>query len=86
MSAYQLQKLCRAVNSDPVSRKRYFEEREAFVGGFALTDDERRALLALDIDALYDLGVHPLLLRPFTIINGVSQDDYLAALNPGKSA
>lgn len=86
MSAYQLQKLCRAVNSDPAARERWFEERENFVGGFVLTDEERRALLALDIDALYDLGVHPLLLRPFTIINGVSQDDYLAALNPGESA
>jgi hypothetical protein len=86
MSAYQLQKLCRAVNSDPASRKRYFEAREDFVDGFALTGEERRAVLALDIDALYDLGVHPLLLRPFTIINGVSQDDYLAALNPGDAA
>ena len=83
MSAYQLQKLCRAVNSDPAARTRYMEEREAFVDGFDLSDAERAALLSLDIDALYDLGVHPLLLRPFTIINGVSQDEYLAALNPG---
>lgn len=84
MSAYHLQKLCRAVNSDPAARTRYFDEREAFVDGFPLSTDERRAVLALDIDALYDLGVHPLLLRPFTVIHGVSQDDYLAALNPGK--
>ncbi len=86
MSAYQLQKLCRAVNSDAASRKRYFGEREAFVDGFGLTPEERQAVLSLDIDALYDFGVHPLLLRPFTVINGISQDDYLTALNPGRSA
>ena len=83
MSQYQLQKLCRAVNRDPVARARYMEDRAAFVATFDLTDAERTALEDLDIDALYDLGVHPLLLRPFTIINGVSEDDYLAALNPG---
>jgi hypothetical protein len=49
---------------------------------FELTDGERQALATLDIDALYDLGVHPLLLKPFTVINGISQDHYLAALNP----
>lgn len=82
MSRYQLQKLCRAVNRDPAARGRYMEDRAAFVADFELADAEKRAVLDLDIDALYDLGVHPLLLRPFTIINGVSQDDYIAALNP----
>lgn len=82
MSRYQLQKLCRAVNRDPAARTRYMDDRTAFVADFELDDAEKRAVLDLDIDALYDLGVHPLLLRPFTIINGVSQDDYIAALNP----
>jgi uncharacterized protein YjiS (DUF1127 family) len=83
MSQYQLQKLCRAVNSDPAARERFQTEQDAFVGEFDLTAAERKALADMDIDALYDLGVHPLLLRPFTIIAGVSQEDYLAALNPG---
>lgn len=83
MSQYQLQKLCRAVNRDPAARERYMKERAAFIAEFDLTETESSALTALDIDALYDLGVHPLLLRPFTIINGVSEPDYLAALNPG---
>lgn len=85
MSLYQLQKLCRAVNSDERERERYMADREAFADGFDLTAEERRALLDLDIDALYDLGVHPLLLRPFTVINGVSQDDYVVALNPARA-
>lgn len=83
MSQYQLQKLCRAVNSDPVARERFQSEPDAFVAEFDLSEAERKALAEMDIDALYDLGVHPLLLRPFTIIAGVSQEDYLAALNPG---
>lgn len=83
MSQYQLQKLCRAVNRDPAARERYMKDRTDFFAEFDLTEPEIAALTALDIDALYDLGVHPLLLRPFTIINGVSEPDYLAALNPG---
>ncbi len=83
MSQYQIQKLCRAVNNDPAARKRFQTEQDAFIGDFDLSDEERKALTAMDIDALYDLGVHPLLLRPFTIIAGVSQEDYLTALNPG---
>ena len=82
MSRYQLQKLCRAVNREPAARARYLEDREGFIAEFELSAPEKRAVIELDIDKLYDFGVHPLLLRPFTIINGVSQDDYIAALNP----
>jgi hypothetical protein len=83
MSQYQLQKLCRAVNTDPAVREKFLADRESVISKFELTAAERHALSDMDIDALYDLGVHPLLLRPFTVINGVSQDEYLAALNPG---
>ena len=82
MSQYHLQKLCRAVNNDPAAREKYLADPKSLMSQFELTDGERQALATLDIDALYNLGVHPLLLKPFTVINGISQDDYLAALNP----
>lgn len=80
MSLYQVQKLVQAVNRDAESRTRFLESRESFAGEFELTDDERDALVHMKICDLYDMGVHPLLLRPFTIIHGVSEPDYLKAI------
>ena len=47
--------------------------------GKGLTDEERDALVARDYRALYNLGVHGLILRPFSIINGTSEQEYLTA-------
>ena len=83
MSIYQVQKLIQSVNRDAEARARYFENRGAFVKEFALTDAEEAAIAKLKIHALYEMGVHPLLLRPFTIIHGVSEPDYLDAIRNG---
>lgn len=80
MSLYQVQKLVQSVNRDPESRTRFLESRESFAREFELTDEERHALVSMNIFDLYDMGVHPLLLRPFTIIHGVSEPDYLNAI------
>ena len=80
MSLYQVQKLVQAVNRDSESRTRFLGSRESFAAEFELTDDERDALVNMRIHALYEMGVHPLLLRPFTIIHGVSEPDYLKAI------
>jgi hypothetical protein len=80
MSTYTLQKLLRDVNRNPVSRDRYFSEKDAFVADYALTAEERSAVLAFDVHKLYALGVHGLLLRPFTIIHKMSEPDYLRAI------
>ena len=80
MSTYTLQKLLRDVNRNPVLREKYFTEKDAFVDGYALTPDERRAVLSFDVHGLYALGVHGLLLRPFTIIHKMSEPDYLRAI------
>jgi Aromatic-ring-opening dioxygenase LigAB, LigA subunit len=80
MSAYTLQKLVRDVNRNPVSRERYFAEKDAFVADYTLTPPERDAVLAFDVRKLYALGVHGLLLRPFTIIHKMSEPDYLRAI------
>jgi len=83
MSLYQVQKLIQAVNRDPQAREKYFSAREALIDEYLLEESERSALRELVISELYDMGVHPLLLRPFTIINGVSEKDYLAAIRAG---
>lgn len=80
MSTYALSKLLREVNRDPVTRERFFKDPAAVVAGFDLTDEERQAVLERDIGALYRLGVHGLILRPFTLLYQVPEPDYLAAI------
>ena len=83
MSLYQVQKLVQPVNRDQDSRERFLESRKDLAEEFELTEAERVAIVDLKIYTLYEMGVHPLLLRPFTIIHGVSEPDYLAAIREG---
>ena len=83
MSIYQVQKLVQAVNRNPEARQRFFDERESFATEFDLTAEERTAVIELNLFTLYEMGVHPLLLSPFTIINGFSEPDYLKAIRGG---
>jgi len=80
MSLYALQKLIRDVNRHPASREAYFAAPDAFARRYELTAEERRTLLALDIRTLYAMGVHGLLLRPFTLLRQMPEPDYLKAI------
>lgn len=84
MSLYELQKLIRDVNSKPAARKAYFESPQRFAESYELAEEERAALLKLDIGQLYARGVHGLLLRPFSIIHSISEPDYLKAIRGEK--
>jgi hypothetical protein len=80
MSLYQLQKLMFHTHARPASHRQYTADPNAFAAEYDLTEEERAAVLAVDIAALYRLGVHPLLLRPFTELNGVSSPEHYASL------
>ena len=80
MSIYALQKLIRDVNRDARLRESYFAGPAQFVTGYELTDAERSALLAVDLTRLYGLGVHGLLLKPFSILHKVPEPEYLAKI------
>ena len=80
MSVYNLSKMLRSVNTDPAKRQAYFEDRAKLVDQFDLSDDERTAVIDLDVARLYGMGVHGLILRPFTVINKISEVDYLRAI------
>lgn len=80
MSAYGLQKLIHHVNRDPELRALYQADAEKFAERYELSAEEREAVLDVDIRKLYTCGVHPLLLRPFTLLHGVSPKDYSKAL------
>lgn len=80
MSLYQVQKLMRDVNRVPEKRAAWLADPATFVAGYDLAENERRALLARDYGTLYRMGVHGLILRPFSIVNGEPEPAYLAAL------
>ena len=80
MSLYQLQKLIYQVNRDEAQRERYRQNPAEFIKGYDLTEQEAAAALNVDVRALYTLGVHSLLLRPFTLLHKVSNEDYAKAL------
>ena len=85
VSLYQVQKLLFDVNRDRHVRGRFLDERERLVTDYALTADERRAILETDFHALYEMGVHSLLLAPLAATLGVSFPDYLAILRGSRS-
>ena len=80
MSLYEVQKLVQDVNRNPDARQQFLEKRELLANDYELTVDELTAVIEFKIYDLYDMGVHPLLLRPFTIIHGISDPDYLKAI------
>ena len=80
MSLYQLQKLIFDVNRNPNRRDAYRADKAGFLARYDLTPEEQAAIAALDVRKLYSYGVHPLLLRPFTLLHRVSNEDYAKAL------
>lgn len=86
MSAYHLNKLLRDVNRNPQAREQWFADKESFVAAYSLSDEERAAVLNLDVGALYRMGAHGLILRPFTLLHKISEPDYLAAIREGSQA
>jgi len=80
MSTYGLNKLIRDINRSPAVREEYFKEKAPLFDRYPLSDDERQALHSFDIGKLYRMGVHGLILRPFTLLHQVSEPDYLKAI------
>jgi hypothetical protein len=80
MNLCQLQKLIFEVNRNPERREEYRKDAAALVAHYDLTAEEKNAITNLDIRALYQRGVHSLLLRPFTLLHRVSNEDYAKAL------
>lgn len=80
MSLYALQKLIRDINRDPTVRAGFMRQPPEIPAGYDLTLPERAALEARDWGALYRMGVHGLLLRPFSILHQLPEAAYLAAI------
>jgi hypothetical protein len=64
----------------PERREHYRRDAGAFSKKYDLTEQESAAVLNVDVRSLYTMGVHSLLLRPFTLLHKVSNEDYAKAL------
>jgi hypothetical protein len=80
MALYPLQKLIRDINTNPDVQSAYFATPTEIIARYDLDDAEKAALEAHDFGTLYRMGVHGLLLRPFSILHGESEKDYLDAI------
>jgi hypothetical protein len=65
MSRYSVDKVMRRVITDVQAKESFLAGRDAFLAGFELADDERRALTEDDLTALYRMGAHPFLIVGF---------------------
>lgn len=83
MSLYYVQKLLFELNRDALVRKRFETAREELLAEYALTAEERAAILAEDIGLLYVLGVNGQLLMHYSALIGQPWDEYIAAMRAG---
>jgi len=80
MSLYLVQKLFYHLNVDPKVRSRFQKDAEALCAEYRLAPEEIATIKEADLAALYRMGVHPLLLRPFATLKGIGMADYRRAL------
>jgi hypothetical protein len=85
MSLYQLSKLLYVLNRDEAAKARFKSDPEGLTQQFALSAEERQAILDHDIGLLYVLGVNGQILMHFAALCGIAWADYLQAMRDGVS-
>ena len=83
MSLYYVQKLLYQLNRDPLVRKRFETSRDELLAEYALTDEERAAIVDKDIGLLYVMGVNGQILMHYSALIGQQWDEYIAAMRAG---
>jgi len=83
MSLYTLSKLLYTLNRDDAAKADFKADNVAFISRFALTDEERSALLDQDIGKLYVLGVNGQILMHFAALCSIAWPDYIQAMRDG---
>ena len=83
MSVYSIHKIAQLVRKDAEFRERLRTDPVTVIGGFRLTDEERRALLAGDVGRLAQMGAHGYLLGSLGQHNvlGLTPDTYVQRIH-----
>ncbi len=77
---YALQKLLWDVRKDAALAQRFRAEPDTVLDEYGITGEERAAMRAMDVKALYDRGANPYLLYFCALQIGVDRADYYARL------
>jgi hypothetical protein len=83
VSLYYVQKLLYQLNRDPQVRSRFERERDTLLDEYALTDEERTAIVEGDIGLLYVMGVNGQILMHYSALIGQAWDEYLESMRAG---
>ncbi len=83
MSLYTLSKLMFQLNRDAGLQSRFRADPAAAIADYALTEEERAAVLGPDIGLLYVLGVNGQLLMHFAAMCAIRWPDYLQMMRDG---
>ena len=68
------------LKNDATIQEHFRQRSSAAFSGFELTDEELCALREGDVAALYRMGVHPLLLVPYSRYAGIPRPEYRSKL------
>jgi hypothetical protein len=82
MPLYDLELYLFKLKNDPAMQKALTENPEQHLAAQGLDDDAKAALLSRDVQGLWKLGVHPLLMAPLSRFFGMQPADYRAQLKP----
>ncbi len=80
MSLHGLHSFMYRLKNDDTIQQHFKQRADAAFAGFELTEAEIRALREGDVASLYQMGVHPLLLVPFSRYAGIARPEYLNKL------
>jgi Aromatic-ring-opening dioxygenase LigAB, LigA subunit len=88
VSIYAVHKIAHLVQKDPAFRERMRHDPAQAIAEFALTDEERGAILAGDVGRLAQLGAHGYLLGSFAMqqVVGLTLGNYVQRIHdPGST-
>jgi hypothetical protein len=82
MSVYAMEKFVFTLKKSSTLQAQFKTDPDAALADFPLTDMEHKALRDGDLPTLYKMGVHPLLLAPYSRFMRISRPDYQKQLDP----
>ena len=82
MSLYEVERLIHKLNVDPTAVARYREAPTAVLDEYTLDEAERAALTSGDVAALWQMGVHPLLMLHYCRSQRIPMPEMYGKIKP----
>jgi len=82
MALTELEHYLYRLKMTPALQQEFLADRAAHLAGQPLSGEERSALLAGDLETLWRMGVHPMLMAPLGRLFGLRPFEYQARMQP----